>query len=1402
MRMANCLITVAISLSMVSARAFDSNGDFLDRSLEGVNHAQMSSCSESLMATLGLQNSDLEAAKKAFREGKYDLAIALATKAIGSDPKLAGAYNTRACAYHMLQRYQEALPDFDKALELDPFDAVVFANRGRTCYSLRKYDAALKDFDKAVQLDPKADDHVRWRGHANGALGKVADSLADFHKAAQLDPKSAQNQAMVSRGFRIVGKLDEAVKAAEAALKLDPKYTDAFRERARAYIAMDRFPEAQADLDKILKANPKDEVAHYDLSRVLLGLGKQDEALNELNEAIKIDPNYLAAIRRRAEVLRDMGKVQDAQADEKKYELLSGAKFTPIPNPTKVPVPTGGPAFEGWMPNKPDDESLWKLPDTPWRKDEPPLKDTDFPEDSSKLDIDEYRAMARQALEMVAAIYGDMTDAEQMRLQAKWAPVLDFPFIEGYNYFRKLNPLLNRYLALRGALAMASAEFDSSWERAGLASTMSVEEEARLATQQAISIEKTMKALLDELTSVTDQIKALGDPPNPLRARKKAQKALDRALAKVKGPGSAPAVGEGVLGEWEGTYEMSPKGQPGGKAPIHLFFVRPPAKGGWAASVVVFTMYGPYFGHYSRFSYKALTLKDNGGGNFVANPNNDLTLSDQNIRINVSGSAMTINSTFTPSGEESIPVKYELTRVGEVLGPGPTGCTLADIAAYTKEANRLEKTKPPKSGDEMADMRAEMEQFDRANQLRNRVYSLNMYHATRYTLRLALAGFKNKSPGDWIEEIEKRVAEVAPQAAALYEKDKAAAAALEPKEESAPAAADSANKVRITEIRADIDYYKSNLEKWKAELAKAKDQVTAQQLQQNIVATITNIQEQEALVQSLETGTIVQPRTLWQQLAHQKLIDDAVVEAKKPIFFSRLEKQVDGLIGLLEGKEEDEMRALKAQLLDPTARATSDPTKMAQLMRAVHQKVLGQQLSKEVVAEEWINTCEEVKFGAGLALIVVTPYAAVSNAPLAGYAGWIGAGYGVGTGYIEGGPTGAVVSGLRMYSAVVDVAAAAIEGFQNSNGSWSAAAEAGILQLVLRKGLEMSSQRLVQERLRAPQRFATWEEAQLSVRYKQELEYGKAVAEQYRQASKEFNAMANKKAGGMNTEEYIKTNAAELSKTPEGKALLDAIGAVEGSYTAKLQMNGKGSSPEYCKLYNNQAEALIEKPVISETQRLMQEMGYGPFKMAQIRHGANKGKVGMDHDLAVAEDGWTPTRNGEPITMLEFQKDLNACLNKAFRKVTGNRSAEHSDWRGTTSVDPEAYLDRAVLEINKMREQGFSPGQILRAMNAQTADQTAGVNLYKVQKALMRSDAIGIAEACRTMTKELDTKILPTMDKGSMEYKLFVRLREVLAGGTNDPIGVQEKIRAATGRDLMETAQLIANKLGISIKGG
>ena len=119
-----------------------------------------------------------------------------------------------------------------------------------------------------------------------------------------------------------------------------------------------------------------------------------------------------------------------------------------------------------------------------------------------------------------------------------------------------------------------------------------------------------------------------------------------------------------------------------------------------------------------------------------------------------------------------------------------------------------------------------------------------------------------------------------------------------------------------------------------------------------------------------------------------------------------------------------------------------------------------------------------------------------------------------------------------------------------------------------------------------------------------------------------------------------------------------------------------------------------------------------------------------------------------------------------------------------------------------MRQQGMSPAQMLQALNPQTADQTAGVNIFKVQKALKRPSIEGVAEASRTLTKELDTKILPTLDKNSLEYKLYLQLRNALAGGTTDPVGTQNRIRMLTGRSLTEVSQMIGNRLATGIRGG
>lgn len=1361
-----------------------------------------------MMSTLtqaGNQESRLADAQRAFNDKQYQKAVDLTTAILAEDPKSAQALNTRACALDILGKDSDALKDFDRALALEPLNDLFLSNRGRVKYGLKDYKGALLDLDQAIAVKPGIESHRRWRAYILFAQERYAEALVEFRKASELDPKSALDMALIARTLRYARRLDEALLTAQKACQMDPKGVEPLRERARTYISLGDYKNAQADISEELKRNPKDSVAHYDQARILRAQGNDADALTQLNAALTIDGNYSNALRVRAEVLRGLQRTSDAIVDEKKYEGLTGLKYTPSDDSLKAPIPLEGRPFTGWVPDTPGDEKLWKRSDTPWRKDEPPLKATDAAEDPATMDFEEYQAMVRQAMEMVRSIYGDLTPAESDQFQAKWAPVLDFPSQSAFVYFRKLNPLLKDYLNLKGAFTMASSEFDQTWERAGLAAGLGDEETARNLAAQADEIQRTMQALLARLRAVTAQIKALGDPPNPMRAKKRAQDAFDRALNKV-GTAATEATGGGLVGEWEGTVTTADvkTGAVSPPGPVHIFLLRPPPKSGAQDQIVMCTLGGYDYGHYM---YRYYRFKDLGGGQYLEDSQNGLVMSDFPIRATLAGDHLGLNTDVHYDNAVIAHATYSLKRIiGDDLGPGPAGCTLADAAALTAEADRMSKTEPPKTGNENDDIRAGMEWHAKANALANRAYLIGLYFNTRYVIHLALKGFKPQDPQQFIVELPDHFAAISAEAKALTERDKADAAKAIPTENNENAVLDSeaaAKKARTEEINIDIASYEHSLAAWRSELAKEKDPGRARQLQQNIIAAVSAIQEDQALVASIQSGTIITPRTLWQELAHQKLIEDSEKEARKPIFFNRAEKQVDGLIDLLEGPDQAEMRALKEKLIDPTARVLGDTEKLGQLMRAVHNKVLGQQGAKEAEAEDWINKCEEVKFGANLALMVVAPYAATSMTPMAGYAGWIANGYGLGTGYIDGGVAGAAEGGLRMYSAAADVAFAATDALRNPDATWTDAAKAGLLQLVLRKSLEKATGKLIQERLRTQGPNLTWSEAVQSTRFKELQQEGKVLADQYQEASAEFNAMVSKRAGGLNPEEYIKANHDELMQTPEGQKLLNAIGAVENSYTAKLEMNNPARTAKGIgKSYNANAETFLEKPTVAETQRLMREQGYNEFEISQIRHSANRNKVGMDHDLAVNEENFTPTKNGEPVTMEEFQQDLNKSMNKAYRKVTGGRSAEYSDWRGTTHVDPEAYLDRAVLELSQMRQQGMTPEQMLRALDPQTADQTAGVNIYKVGRAMKRPGIEGVAEATRTLTKELDTKVLPTLNKGGVEFKLFTKLRAVLANGTTDPVGVQNQVRMLTGRSLNEVATMVGNRLALGIRGG
>uniref|UniRef100_UPI0039C67228 tetratricopeptide repeat protein n=1 Tax=Nostoc sp. CCY0012 TaxID=1056123 RepID=UPI0039C67228 len=90
--------------------------------------------------------------------------------------------------YLLMERYTEALPDFDRVIELDPNYQWAIARRGETYLMLKQYNIALANFNRAIELD--SDSNSDWylynRTLVYLALNLLENARTDIEIAIQL----------------------------------------------------------------------------------------------------------------------------------------------------------------------------------------------------------------------------------------------------------------------------------------------------------------------------------------------------------------------------------------------------------------------------------------------------------------------------------------------------------------------------------------------------------------------------------------------------------------------------------------------------------------------------------------------------------------------------------------------------------------------------------------------------------------------------------------------------------------------------------------------------------------------------------------------------------------------------------------------------------------------------------------------------------------------------------------------------------------------------------------------------------------------------------------------------------------------------------------------------------------
>ena len=132
-------------------------------------------------------------AREAFRQGKGDEAVALATQAIAAEPKNPGPRHIRAQIHAARRQHEKAITDFTEALKLDPSAVGIYQARGAENFRLGRMAESIADFDKFIAANPGQEAHHWQRGIAYYYAGRFTDGRKAFELHQTVNSHDVEN---------------------------------------------------------------------------------------------------------------------------------------------------------------------------------------------------------------------------------------------------------------------------------------------------------------------------------------------------------------------------------------------------------------------------------------------------------------------------------------------------------------------------------------------------------------------------------------------------------------------------------------------------------------------------------------------------------------------------------------------------------------------------------------------------------------------------------------------------------------------------------------------------------------------------------------------------------------------------------------------------------------------------------------------------------------------------------------------------------------------------------------------------------------------------------------------------------------------------------------------------------
>ena len=159
---------------------------------------------------------------KAEERGITELAIAYYGQGILLKPErhlLFRLYQNRASCKVKLDKFEEAISDYDEMITLNSDSAFSYYSRGNEKVKLELHEAAVDDYNAAIRINPNYVEAYLERGIAYAHLEQYEDAIKDYDVAIRINPNYAKAHSERGIAYAHLEQLEDAYKDFEEGLQ-------------------------------------------------------------------------------------------------------------------------------------------------------------------------------------------------------------------------------------------------------------------------------------------------------------------------------------------------------------------------------------------------------------------------------------------------------------------------------------------------------------------------------------------------------------------------------------------------------------------------------------------------------------------------------------------------------------------------------------------------------------------------------------------------------------------------------------------------------------------------------------------------------------------------------------------------------------------------------------------------------------------------------------------------------------------------------------------------------------------------------------------------------------------------------------------------------------------------------